>query len=775
MAFRTLHSNFTAGELAPAVWARADLPKYAQGAKELRNLLVRPQGGVTSRPGTQYVAEIPGPLDVPLQLMPFTIAASESYVLCWGDGQLFIVRDGGLVAKASTSRTVTVTTVNGVARCQLTSHGFTANALVFVDQTTDTGLDRCLFRVELDGPNAFWLRTVPGNVRAPRRDLPDNTARVTAIYSVVSPYPASALPVALARDQATGYILHRDYAVRRLQRQAVDNWILTAETFGPSISPPTNVTATREQNNGNKTYRYVVSAVDGATGEESLPSAEATVNNAGSNYKNRISWDPVAEAGRYIVYKFDNGVFGYIGGTDGTSFVDDDITPDTSDTPQKLVNPFNSANNYPAYGTFFEQRLVLAGTRAAVGGVWMSQTATPRNFNVSQPLKASDAISFRVRANEITELTGVIPMDKLVLLTASGAWTVRGGEQQEYLTPRNVVLRPLLTRGAAAVPPLLIGDVALYATRGGRELRDLSLTRDVTSIDLTILARHLFDNRSIQAMAYQQSPFSVVWVVFDDGKVAAMTYIPEHQIWAWSSIEFGGTDVFVESVASVPEARGDAVYFLLRRRVNGAMRRYVERLVDLWPAVTVPADASYERDRYAPAELASFLDCSRRYVLAAQTKAIDGLHHLEGERVAVVADGEVFTNLVVTNGTIELPTLARVIDVGYPFMRRLRTLDLDLGSVADVGTVLNRPKTAVEVHVLVENTRGFKLGYEAKSRVQWAGQSSLAPSSDPMLFSGYVRLTPWWDWAPGGNLIVEQPAPLPLTIGAVLVDWEVAA
>jgi hypothetical protein len=775
VAFRTLHSNFTAGELAPAVWARADLPKYAQGAKELRNLLVRPQGGVTSRPGTQYVAEIPGPLDVPFQLMPFTIAASESYVLCWGDERLFIVRDGGLVAQASTSRTVTVSTVNGYAKCSLTSHGFAANALVFVDQTSDLGLDRCLFRVELDGSNAFWLRTVPGNVRALRGDLPNTTARVTAIYSVTSPYPASALPVFLARDQATGYILHRDYAVRRLRRQAVDNWTLTTETFGPSISPPTNVTATREQNNGSRTYRYVVSAVDNATGEESLPSAEATVQNAGTGYKNRISWDAVSGAGRYIVYKFDNGVFGYIGGTDGTSFVDDEITPDTSDTPQKLLNPFNGDNNYPAYGTFFEQRLVLAGTRAAVGGVWMSQTASPRNFNVSQPLKASDAISFRVRANEITELTGVIPMDKLVLLTASGAWTVRGGDQQEYLTPRNVVLRPLLTRGAAEVPPLLIGDVVLYATRGGRELRDLSLTRDVTSIDLTILARHLFDGRSIRAMAYQQSPFSVVWVVFDDGKVAAMTFMPEHQIWAWSSIEFGGTDVFVESVAAVPEARGDAVYFLLRRRVNGIMRRYIERLIDLWPTVTVPADASYERDRYAYADLASFLDCSRRYVLIDPTGSIDGLHHLEGERVAVVADGEVFTDLAVINGTIELPISARVIDVGYPFMRRLRTLDLDLGSVADVGTVLNRHKTAVDVHVLVEASRGFRLGYEAPTRVQWAGQPSLAPSGDPMLYSGYVRLTPWWDWVPGGNLIIEQPEPLPLTIGAILVDWEIAA
>lgn len=51
----TIQRSFAAGELAPALFARADLSRYAIGLRTCRNMVVMRAGGATKRPGTQYV------------------------------------------------------------------------------------------------------------------------------------------------------------------------------------------------------------------------------------------------------------------------------------------------------------------------------------------------------------------------------------------------------------------------------------------------------------------------------------------------------------------------------------------------------------------------------------------------------------------------------------------------------------------------------------------------------------------------------------------------
>ncbi|WGF89275.1 hypothetical protein [Marinivivus vitaminiproducens] len=57
----TTKTGFTGGELAPEIHGRTDLDVYAQGARSLRNVIVRPTGGVSRRPGFGHLAALPGP------------------------------------------------------------------------------------------------------------------------------------------------------------------------------------------------------------------------------------------------------------------------------------------------------------------------------------------------------------------------------------------------------------------------------------------------------------------------------------------------------------------------------------------------------------------------------------------------------------------------------------------------------------------------------------------------------------------------------------------
>jgi hypothetical protein len=47
-------TNFRAGEISPRLEGRIDLQKYNEAVKEIENMIVFPQGGITRRPGTYY-------------------------------------------------------------------------------------------------------------------------------------------------------------------------------------------------------------------------------------------------------------------------------------------------------------------------------------------------------------------------------------------------------------------------------------------------------------------------------------------------------------------------------------------------------------------------------------------------------------------------------------------------------------------------------------------------------------------------------------------------
>ena len=57
-------------------------------------------------------------------------------------------------------------------------------------------------------------------------------------------------------------------------------------------------------------------------------------------------------ASKYVVYKFSNGSFGYIGSTTDLLIDDENITADTADGPQIGRNPFSGPGNYPRAVTF---------------------------------------------------------------------------------------------------------------------------------------------------------------------------------------------------------------------------------------------------------------------------------------------------------------------------------------------------------------------------------------------------------------------------------------
>lgn len=583
-------------------------------------------------------------------------------------------------------------------------------------------------------------------------------------YEVVTPYAHAHLAELVVIQEAdVMYITHPLYAPRKLSRLADNNWTLTTVTFAPSISAPTGVSAANVTGGGAVSYSYKVAAVSDASGEESLPSSVASCTNDLSiaTYKNRITWSAVAGAGRYLVYKLDNGVYGYIGGTDALQFDDDNIVADLADTPQTARNPFVGAGNYPRCATFVEQRLAFASSINEPQACWLSQSANYENFGFSSPSKASDAVTFRLRARQVNEIRSMLPFRGLMLLTSGAEWIVSGGSQSDAITPSSVKVDPQSYRGASKVQPVVVGSTVLFSQDRGGVVRDFSYQfaeDSFTGKDLTILARHLFENKNIKAWAYAQAPYSMVWVVLDDGSLVSLTYMKEHEVWGWTHHESGADAVF-EDVTVIAEGNEDVPYFVVKRTINGSTKRYIERL---------------HTRVMATVEDAFFVDCGLTYSGVATT-TISGLGHLEGQAVVALANGNVVRNLTVTGGSVTLPNAATKAHIGLPMNAVLQTLDLDLGNVNGLGTVQGRQKSIADATLRVENTRGIFVAVKDVDRdsdknVEWKQRSTEAWNEAIGLYTGDLRISPMWDWTNGGNLFIKQFDPLPMTILAIMPD-----
>ncbi len=100
-----------------------------------------------------------------------------------------------------------------------------------------------------------------------------------------------------------------------------------------------------------------------------------------------LTWTAVAGAVRYRIFKKDQGVYGFIAGTEANAFTDDGtITPDAGDTPPILVEPFVGTDNRPGAVGFYQQRRVFGGSNNNPDTSFYSFVGSFNNFSNSVPI-----------------------------------------------------------------------------------------------------------------------------------------------------------------------------------------------------------------------------------------------------------------------------------------------------------------------------------------------------------------------------------------------------
>ena len=559
--------SFAAGEISPALHGRVDLAKYQVGLATCLNWFIHPFGGASTRAGTEFVGEAVDPA-ARSRLIPFQFNTAETYVLEFAHQKMRVVRDGGYVLEAATAIAGITQASPGIVTTA-TPHGLANGDHVWIDGVTGmTEINRRRFTVagatattfELEGTiTSAWTAWSSGGT-------------VARFYTLATPYVSADLPLLkFVQSADTMTLTHPGYAPRNLTRTGHTAWTLGLIAFAPATPAPTGLAST----NPGGAQSYVMTAVNDESGEESLASMAIGAADATSG----VVFTPVAGCTHYNVYKHKNGIYGFIGRVkSGSTFTDTNIAPDTSDTPPIQRNPFATAGDWPGCSTWHDGRQWFARTDKGPQTLWASQSANFKNMSVSEPTRDSDAITRTIASREVNEIRFLLSLNSLLVFTSGGEWKCWAGSQSDIITPANTNLKPQGYTGIAHVPPIVSGNSALFVTPSGRKVRDIAYDIGADSWagkDVGILAGHLFEGAQIEEWAYARDPDSIVWCARSDGVLLGFTYLKEHDVHAWSRHV---TDGQVESVCAIQERNESALYMSVRRIVNGAVRRYVERL-----------------------------------------------------------------------------------------------------------------------------------------------------------------------------------------------------
>lgn len=421
-----------------------------------------------------------------------------------------------------------------------------------------------------------------------------------------------------------------------------------------------------------------------------------------------------------------------------------------TDTSRWAFGAFSTERGYPACVAFFEDRLLWAGTYSDPQGIWASRTGRYEDHLYTD--EDDGALFLLLNTQQVNRIEWVSAGRRLAVGTAGGEFVIEAAPDGP-LTAGSAVARQQTYHGSrASVAPVRIESVTLFAQRSGRKLIEFGYdyaTQQYQGQDLAVLAHHLALPK-IKGMAWAQEPDRTLWIYFEDGSLAGLTYDRAQEVVGWHPHVLGGVfgsgAVVVESIAVIPHPDGDRaqVWFVVKRTVNGATVRHVEFLEETWIRGTAIEDGF-------------FVDAGLTYD-GAPSSTMYGLWHLIGQTLRVLADGvEVDDAVVSATGQLTLGAAASVVQAGLAFDAELEPMLLEAGG-AD-GTAQGKTKRATNIVLRLEDT-GAGLTYGIAE-----DELAITPGT---LLTDDTEILPWPDgYTKRQRIPIAHAGPTPCTLVAI--------
>lgn len=742
---KILQSNFSSGEFSPQALGRVDIARYPNAVKTGKNILCKSLGGAKKRWGTRYIGATKHNTGE-TRLVPYIISRDSAYMLEIGHYYGRVYKTDGTVVESSP----------GVPYEFYMPYQDSPLIPEFdYSQTEDSML---LFHNEV-----FPQRLV----RYSDTNWKCSDIRFTAIpfdeigYPAVTTLYLSAATVGTGRTvTAAGTIFLESDVGRAIIRNA-GIAVITAFTSA------TEVTAQIKSAFESTTILPWEWEIDGSPHAQLTPGAKDPVGASISLLLDKDGWRS-ADVGAFI--QVNSGLVQITSRTDAKNAVGIIIKELSSAVacPSEawtLEYPtWDSRRGYPSTGTMHEQRLVVAGTTRKPQTVWGSVSGDPYDF--TKGIDDADSFAFTVAGDDsqTNQINYAASSRDLLLLSYGGEFSMRGGVEKP-ITPTNVQIKGESPHGCRKVRPVQVGKETIFVQRAGRKVRAMGYKYDedgYKSPDLTTLAEHITET-GVAGFAFQQEPDPILWVWLNNGRLLSCTIDRDLDIVAWTWHELDGA---VESVAVMPAGDSEQVWLIVRRSIDGAIVKYVERFEQSWYPIygTESPDPDTFPIEPEPMNWGFTLDCAVTQDDVAGKATWDGLDHLEGKTVRCLADGVDMGEFTVTGGEITLPRTAHRVLIGVMFtpliVPLLPEIQMGTGSIQADAISIN------SVSVRVVDTISCTVGGSEIIAGRENGPADLDTAPTP--YTGDKDITKL-GWAKGGkDMEISQAAPFPWHILAVI-------
>lgn len=197
------------------------------------------------------------------------------------------------------------------------------------------------------------------------------------------------------------------------------------------------------------------------------------------------------------------------------------------------------ASNYPYSVAIHEQRLVFGGSPEFPETVWFSKTTDNYDFRTIESngeVLDTTGITYDLGGRAYNRIRSMTSGPTLIIATEGAEWQLRPNNFTEALSPTNIRLTQETYIGST-LQAIRAGSSVFFVERSGRFFREMQFDYQIDgfkSVDLNVLADHLFRTDPIQDFCYQSSPRSVFWFVTESGLLYALTYEKERDVYAWS-------------------------------------------------------------------------------------------------------------------------------------------------------------------------------------------------------------------------------------------------
>ncbi|MFT4271815.1 MAG: hypothetical protein QM578_12445 [Pantoea sp.] len=753
-------NSFNAGEFSPLMMGQTNFEKWSSGVKKMLNFIPRSQGPAERRGGTYFVSEIKSSSDK-VWLAKFEFNTTQAFILEFGPEYIRFYSDHG-VALDDDGNTLEVVSPYSADDLTNDDGGFglsmvQSGDVIYIcchtgdippyklsrNSNTDWTMEAFDYANALgpfDSTNSDRSLVVYTDQfriwSSDGADRPDGTPTTTSLCNIT----------ANSSIFESGHVGGLFYI-----EASTDNTDNTTVGYdGRILSWESQITYRPGQFTRSDGKYYESMATANATTGSTQPTWTAGTHNDGSD--GSVPW------------RYSNGGWGVIeitsvaSGTSATGKILQELPPSVASSVGKTYKyafgDWSTEQGFPTKVAFYKNRLLFAGR----GKLWFSVASDYENFTPmadGYEVADDDAINVQIEADSTNTIQWIAPGSSLLIGTAGAEHSCSPSTTTSAFGPKNIQITKESAYGSTGVTAVQVGATSMFVQRAGCKVRAVLADYEsgsYSSSDLTVLAEHI-TRAGIVDMAWQQEPDYVLWVVLSDGSLVALTYNDEQKVTAWHRHDVSGS---VEAVSCIPDPNGirDDVWMVVNRTINGVTKRYVEYLHSTWDAATEAFSSAY------------YVDCGLTYSGTPVT-SVSGLSHLEGETVAVIADGAAHPNQIVSGGAVSLEWESSVVHVGLPFTSEIVTLPLEAGGTA--GTSQGKTKRLSKLTLRFVNTLGGKTGQEGGNYLDILKSRDYSGLMDnpPAPFTDDRNIDFPGDYDTNACIRVVQDQPLPMTLVAI--------